>query len=70
MSLFKHTTAMSVVRREITEVHADYVVVAEYLLPDPNGPFLAMGDHAEAAWAVRKVCEPVTSEPQSGSREP
>lgn len=60
MSLFKHTTAMSVVRREITEVHADYVVVAEYLLPDPNGPFLAMGDPAtETGVAPHRVRLPI-----------
>lgn len=63
MSLFKHFVSMSVVQREITEVHADYVVVTEYLLPDPKGPFLMMSDHSEAEWAVRKVKEPVTTIP-------
>ncbi len=61
--MFKHCVSMSVVRREITEVHADHVLVTEYLLPDPNGPFLIMSDHSEAAWAVRKVNEPLTTEP-------
>ena len=56
---------MAVVRREITEVHADHVLVTEYLLPDPKGPFLIMSDQSEAAWAVRKVREPVITSPQT-----
>jgi hypothetical protein len=56
--IYKHSVSMSVDRREIVEVHDDYVVVVEYLKPDPNGPYWVMSDYDEPTWAARKFEEP------------
>ena len=57
MGIYKHTVSMSVDRREIVEVHDDYVVVLEHLKPDPRGPFLVMSDYGEPEWATLKTVE-------------
>lgn len=66
MGIYKHCVSMSVDRREVTEVHADHVVVVEYLKPDPKGPFLVMSDYDEPTWAARKTLEPRATDSASG----
>lgn len=68
MSLYKHCVSMAVVRREITEVHPDHVIVTEYMVPDPEGPFLVMSGESPAQWAARKVKEPVTTDHPAAAR--
>lgn len=58
MGIYKHCVSMRLDRREIVEVHDDYVVVIEHLTPDPAGPYLVMSNYDEPTWAKRKVTEP------------
>lgn len=58
---YKHSVFMSVARREVVEVHDDYIVVIDHLKPDPKGMYCVMSDHAEPAWATRKYMEPTPS---------
>jgi hypothetical protein len=61
MSIFKHCVPMSVDREEIVESHPDYVVIMEWLKPDPNGPYLVMSNHDEPTWAARRFERPADS---------
>lgn len=54
----KHCVSMSVDRRDVIEDHDDYVVVVEWLKPDPKGPYLVMSDYDEPTWAARRFHEP------------
>lgn len=65
MGLYKHCVSMSVDRIEVVEEHDDYVVLKEWLKPDPAGLYLVMSDHAEPTWAARKFAKP-RSAPQEG----
>jgi hypothetical protein len=58
--IYKHCVPMSVDRRVITEEHPDYVVVVEYLKPDPKGVYLVMSDYDEPTWAARRFEEPTS----------
>jgi hypothetical protein len=56
--IYKHCVPMSLDHRQVIEVHADHVVVIEWLKPDPNGVYLVMSDHDEPKWAARRFEEP------------
>lgn len=48
--IYKYCVPMSTDRFEIVEENEDYVVVMEWLKPDPNGPYLVMSDYDEPTW--------------------
>jgi hypothetical protein len=52
--IYKHCVSMSLDHSEVVEVHDDYVVIVDYLKPDPQGPYLVMSDFGEPTWAARK----------------
>jgi hypothetical protein len=70
MGVYKHCVPMSIDRVEVVEEHDDYVVMVEWLKPDPKGVYLVMSDYDEPTWAARRFEAPRSSHSAGDRREP